>query len=142
MPAQNLKTVLQDTYRFYLTAHHYHWNVEGSQFVTLHKLFEDQYQDAFEALDDIAERIRALDVYVHLDIGNGVDTQVDGDSAEERAEAMVKNLIKLNQELVVSFKVALDNVEKSDDPVTEDLFIGRMDVHSKSLWILKSLLKK
>ena len=58
-----LKKVLADTYTLYLKTHNYHWNVTGPMFDTLHRMFMDQYNELWTAVDEIAERIRALGHY-------------------------------------------------------------------------------
>jgi hypothetical protein len=55
-----LAKVLSDTFVLYLKTHNFHWNVEGPQFLGLHEMFEKQYRDLWNSIDDIAERIRAL----------------------------------------------------------------------------------
>jgi starvation-inducible DNA-binding protein len=55
-----LSKVLADTFVLYLKTHNFHWNVEGLQFRGLHEMFEEQYRNLWDSIDDIAERIRAL----------------------------------------------------------------------------------
>src|SRR3989338_4819327 len=55
-----LSGVLADTYLLYLKTQNFHWNVTGSHFSMLHELFEKQYEELAEAVDTLAERIRAL----------------------------------------------------------------------------------
>ena len=61
--AQGLSRMLADTYLLYLKTHNFHWNVEGPMFQTLHTMFMGQYTEAWNAIDPIAERIRALGHY-------------------------------------------------------------------------------
>lgn len=137
-----LEKVLNQTFEFYLATHHYHWNVEGAKFMTLHTLFEEHYQDAFAALDEIAERIRGLDSYVNpLQIQNLPAASTEN-NADARARNMIENLIMLNNTVVDVCKEGLTMLENYQDPVTEDLLIGRMTTHEKNLWILRSLIKE
>lgn len=58
--AQALSATLADSFTLYLKTHNFHWNVTGPMFNALHNMFEIQYTEQWTALDDIAERIRAL----------------------------------------------------------------------------------
>ena len=58
--ANGLSRLLADTYTLYLTTHNFHWNVTGPMFNTLHAMFMAQYTELWNAVDPIAERIRAL----------------------------------------------------------------------------------
>src|SRR6478672_1170308 len=57
---KNLDHFMADSFSLYLKTHSFHWNVTGPQFQTLHLMFETQYNELWTALDEIAERIRAL----------------------------------------------------------------------------------
>ncbi len=138
---KSLENILNETYALYFAAHHFHWNVEGSQFVSLHALFEEIYQDAFKALDEIAERIRSFEVYTYLEPKTNVKVDVSGESAQERSKAMIAALLKSHESLVTSLKASIEVFSEKDDPVTEDLLIGRLEVHEKNIWILKSITK-
>src|SRR5271156_3950486 len=58
-----LNLVLADSYALMALTHLAHWNIEGSDFFPLHKIFQEQYENLFESVDEIAERVRALDAY-------------------------------------------------------------------------------
>jgi starvation-inducible DNA-binding protein len=124
--AQGLSRMLADTYLLYLKTHNFHWNVEGPMFQTLHTMFMAQYTEAWNAIDPIAERIRALGHYApgtykeYLKLGSIKET--DG---VPKAEKMV-----------------LPIAEGANDQPTLDLLTQRMDVHEKNAWMLRSLLKK
>ena len=60
--AEGLSRLLADSFTLYLKTHNFHWNVTGPMFNTLHVMFMDQYTELWNALDLIAERIRALGV--------------------------------------------------------------------------------
>ena len=147
--AEFMQDVLASTYSLYLLTHNYHWNVEGAKFVPLHKLFEEQYKELFEAIDRIAERIRALDEYALpfegdkiLDVSkmtsNALNKESDSDS---RAERMLHNLILLNESVVKSCQMAKESAQELYDDETENLLVERITTHQKSMWMLRSVLK-
>ena len=146
---QFLQDVLAGTYGLYLATHNYHWNVEGSKFVQLHKLFEDQYNELFSAVDLIAERIRALDDYalpfegdnilkISKMTSNALNKEIN---ADERAERMVHNLIELNEAVIKSCQWAKEELRNVHDDESESLMIDRVTVHQKALWMLRSIIK-
>jgi starvation-inducible DNA-binding protein len=147
--SQNLQKVLANTYGLYLATHNYHWNVEGSNFVTLHGLFGEQYNELFQAIDVIAERIRALDVYALpfegeeiLDTLESVSNPMNKEAdANERAVRMVHNLIEMNDSVIESCQSAKKEALHSKDDESADLMIGRIMTHQKALWMLKSIVK-
>lgn len=139
--SEALKTVLADSYVLYLKTQNFHWNVTGPQFRSLHLLFEEQYTDLQAAVDEIAERIRALD-----DTAPGSFAQFLKLSGVKEAEevpeaaAMLKTLAKDQDTILASLDKALQAAEKAGDDVTADLVTGRKTVHEKNRWMLKSSL--
>ncbi len=138
-----LRTVLADSYALMGQAHVAHWNVEGPAFYSLHAAFEVQYTDLFEAVDGIAERIRALDCLAP----GGLTTLAKMSNIEEMAiEAApandyVAHMIE-GHEIVSEHLAALrDAAGSAGDLETQDLAIGRIQAHQKTLWMLKSYLK-
>lgn len=147
--SKSLQNVLASTYGLYLATHNYHWNVEGPQFVDLHKLFEEQYNELFQAIDVIAERIRALDAYalpfegkeimnMLKTVSNAMNKDVD---AKARATRMVHNLIEMNESVVESCQFAKNEAQIIVDDETENLMVERITIHQKALWMLKSIIK-
>ncbi len=141
--AQGLSRLLADTYLLYLKTHNFHWNVEGPMFQTLHVMFMGQYTEAWNAIDPIAERIRALGHYApgtykaYLKLGSIQET--DG---VPRATRMVQLLIEAQQAVVRTARGVLPIAGRADDQPTLDLLTQRMDIHEKNAWMLRSLLKK
>ncbi len=139
--AAGLARLLADSYTLYLKTHNYHWNVEGPMFNTLHTLFETQYQELAAAVDEIAERIRALGVkapgsYSEFAKIASVEEAKGGESAEE----MLRQLV-LGQEAVVrTAREIFPVVDKSHDEPTADLLTQRMQTHEKNAWMLRSML--
>ena len=141
--AQGLSRMLADTYLLYLKTHNFHWNVEGPMFQTLHTMFMEQYTEAWNAIDLIAERMRALGHYApgtykeYLKLGSIKETE-----GVPKAEQMVKLLIQAQESVVRTARAVLPVAEDVNDQPTLDLLTQRMDVHEKNAWMLRSLLKK
>jgi starvation-inducible DNA-binding protein len=137
-----LKQVLADSYALMGQTHLCHWNVEGPGFFALHAAFEEQYTELFTAVDDIAERIRALGAYSPGGLANLAKLsgmkEIKGD---EKADAMVKHLTVLHTKLIKDAGAARDLAGDSNDKETEDMMIGRIEVHQKTVWMLESYLK-
>jgi starvation-inducible DNA-binding protein len=141
--AKGLSRLLADTYVVYLKTHNFHWNVEGPMFQTLHQMFMEQYTEAWNAIDLVAERIRSLDHYApgtyreYLELSRVKET-----AGVPRAAAMIKLLIDGQEAVVKTAREVLPLAEKADDQPTLDLLTQRMQVHEKNAWMLRSLLKK
>jgi starvation-inducible DNA-binding protein len=141
--AKGLSRLLADTYVVYLKTHNFHWNVEGPMFQTLHLMFMEQYTEAWNAIDLVAERIRSLGHYApgtyreYLGLSRVKETP-----GVPKAEQMVKLLIEGQEALVKTAREVLPLAEKADDQPTLDLLTQRMQVHEKNAWMLRSLLKK
>lgn len=139
--AESLKTVLADTYALYLKTQNYHWNVTGPHFKTLHELFEEQYTDLAGAVDEIAERIRALGVKAPGTWGAYESlTNIPDGNEEADANTMVKELAEDQEKMTASLKQAFEKASTANDEVTVDLMVGRMTVHEKAAWMLRSSL--
>jgi starvation-inducible DNA-binding protein len=141
--AKGLSRVLADTYVVYLKTHNFHWNVEGPMFQTLHQMFMEQYTEAWNAVDLVAERIRSLGHYApgtyreYLELARVKETP-----GQPKAAQMVKLLIEGQEAIVRTAREVLPIAEKADDQPTLDLLTQRMQVHEKNAWMLRSLLKK
>jgi starvation-inducible DNA-binding protein len=140
--AAGLSTLLADTYTLYLKTHNYHWNVTGPQFASLHLLFETQYTELALAVDQIAERIRALrekapGSYRAFSALSSITEEDDQPSATTMVERLIQG-----QETVIrtAQKVSRLANNAADEP-TADLLIQRMQVHQKNAWMLRSLLE-
>lgn len=147
--ASALQPLLKESLALYLVTHHYHWNVEGPHFISLHTLFEQQYQELFAANDEIAERIRALDSYALpegyeaiTDKLKYISDPLNKDSDKSAvARRMIENLVTLNKDAVKAAQAAKQAAQKANDDESEDLCIARIQAHDKAIWMLSSLLK-
>lgn len=143
--AQGLSTYLADAYTLYLKTHNFHWNVTGPMFNALHNMFEAQYTEQWTALDEIAERIRALGFnapgsYAEFTRLSSIKEEPGlTDSADWRE--MVRQLVVGNEAVCRSARRVLDVADDADDEPTEDLMIGRLQTHEKNAWMLRSLLQ-
>ena len=138
--AQHLKHLLADSYTLYLQTHNFHWNVTGPMFNQLHLMFEGHYTELAVAVDDIAERIRSLDVaapgtyksFVELSSINEVD-------GVPSADEMVNLLTKGHEQIVKTCRSALAVAQDADDESSAALISDRMRVHEKTAWMLRAL---
>ena len=137
--AQGLKRLLADSYTLYLQTHNFHWNVTGLQFRELHLMFEEHYTELAIAVDDIAERIRTLDVpapgtYKEFSQLSSIE-EVDGvpSSAE-----MVELLTKGHEQVIRTAREVLKIAQQADDESTASLVSDRMGIHEKTAWMLRA----
>ncbi len=139
--ADGVSRLLADTFALYLATHGFHWNVTGPQFQTLHTMFETQYNELWLALDEIAERIRALGSfapasYKQLGALASVEVPTDVPSANE----MVKRLVQGHEAVAKTARSVFPAAERGADEATCDLLVQRMRVHEKTAWMLRSLI--
>ena len=140
--ARGLARLLADTYSLYLKTHNFHWNVEGPMFNTLHLMFMDQYTELWNALDAIAERIRSLGypapgTYREFSRLTSIE-ETDG---VPEALDMVRLLVAGHEAVARTARAAFPATEKGGDESTADLLTQRLQVHEKTAWMLRSLLR-
>lgn len=140
--AKALSKVLADSYMLYLKTHNYHWNVKGELFHSLHEQFEEQYTELADAIDEIAERIRALGEKAPGTFKEFNElTSIDEDTEEPEALEMVRRLALGNEQVLRTARQALQPANEAEDEATVDLLTRRLDVHSKTAWMLRSHLE-
>ncbi len=140
--AAGLSKLLADSYTLYLKTHNYHWNVTGPLFNTLHTMFEEEYTELATAVDEIAERIRALGIvapgsYREFVALAAIDEATGGESAEE----MIRQLVVGQETVVRTARAAFAAANEANDEPTADLLTQRMRVHEKNAWMLRSMLE-
>lgn len=136
-----LSRVLADTYTLYLKTHNYHWNVTGPQFNTLHAMFMVQYSEMWTAVDEIAERIRALGAFAPGSYSDFARlATVREAQGVPQAEAMVAELASDQATLVRTAREVLELAEAARDQPTADLLTQRIQVHEKTAWMLRAML--
>ena len=140
--ALGLSVLLADSYTLYLMTHNFHWNVTGPQFNSLHLMFMGQYTEQWNALDIIAERIRALG---HPAPGTYKEfvklasiKEVEG---VPKAEAMIAHLVAAQEATARTARKLFPLIEAANDQPTADLLTQRLEVHEKTAWMLRSLLE-
>ncbi len=139
--ASGLSQLLADSYTLYLKTHNYHWNVEGPMFNTLHLMFEEHYTELATAVDEIAERIRALGVKAPGSYGAYAKlTTVEEGSGDESAEEMIRQLVAGQEAVVRTAREVFKTAEGASDEPTADLLTQRMQIHEKNAWMLRSML--
>jgi starvation-inducible DNA-binding protein len=140
--ARGLSALLADSYTLYLMTHNFHWNVKGPMFNTLHVMFMDQYTEQWNALDLIAERIRALDFPAPGSYKEFVELasiqEVDG---VPKATDMIRYLVAAQEATARTARELFPLVDAANDQPTADLLTQRMNVHEKTAWMLRSLLE-
>ena len=139
--ASGLSRLLADSYSLYLKTHNYHWNVTGPQFNTLHTMFEEQYTELAAAVDEIAERIRALGIKAPGSYSAfGKLTSIDEGTGDESAEEMIRQLVIGQETVARTAREAFPAAETANDEPTADLLTQRMQIHEKNAWMLRSML--
>ncbi len=137
-----LNVLLANSYTLYLKTHNYHWNVTGPMFNTLHLMFEQQYTELAAAVDQIAERIRALGAFAPGSYSEYARlTSIPEDETVPDAETMIKNLVAGQETLARQARDVMATVGESRDEPTADLLTQRMQVHEKNAWMLRSLIQ-
>lgn len=140
--AAELSKMLADSYTLYLMTHNFHWNVTGPLFNTLHQMFMTQYTEEWQALDAIAERMRALGHYAPGTYAEYAKlSSISEPTTVPVAEDMVQMLVKGNEAVAKTARAAFAVADKINDQPTADLLTQRLDIHEKNAWMLRSLLQ-
>lgn len=140
--AEGLSRLLADTYTLYLKTHNYHWNVEGPLFNTLHLMFETQYSELALAVDQIAERIRALGFRAPGSYRefSELATVQDAKGGPTTALEMIEQLANDQAAVVRTARQVFPLVDEAHDEPSADLLTQRMQVHEKTAWMLRAML--
>ena len=140
---QAAKVAFATEYSFYLKAHNFHWNVEGSDFKQYHDLFGGIYEEVYGSIDAFAEQIRALGTYVPASYTRfSMLTQIDDETQILPRQAMVEALIVDNEKIVKLLKLVFQQSEANQEFGFSDFIASRIDAHGKHNWMLRSILKK
>jgi len=139
--AQGLKRLLADSFALYLKTHSFHWNVTGPMFNTLHLMFEEQYTELWTAIDELAERIRALGAFAPGTYGEFEKlASVKETEGVPDAMGMIKALVEGHETLIRTARSVFPVAETAHDEATADLLTQRLQVHEKTAWMLRSML--
>jgi starvation-inducible DNA-binding protein len=141
--AKGLSHLLADSYTLYLMTHNFHWNVTGPMFNTLHLMFMGQYTEQWNALDLIAERIRALG---HPAPGTYKEfvklASIKEAEGVPKATEMIRLLVAAQEATARTARELFPLIDKANDQPTADLLTQRLEVHEKTAWMLRSLLEE
>jgi len=138
--AKALSKLLADTYILYLKTHGYHWNVEGPHFQSLHIQFMEQYTEMWTAVDELAERIRALGHYAPGSYAAFVKlSSLEEETGNPDWQQMVKTLAKGHELVANSARAVLRIAEKEGDDATADVVTPRVTLHEKTAWMLRAV---
>lgn len=138
---KTMHELLASTYHLYLTTQNYHWNVTGSEFYAYHGMFETQYNELADAIDEIAERIRSLGEKTKASFQNFLDHSHLKEPIEKgNSQAMLKSLIAGHETVIELLKKLIEITNKLGDDTTNDFVVTRCESHEKTLWMLKSSL--
>lgn len=141
--AEGLSRLLADTYTLYLKTHNFHWNVTGPMFNTLHTMFETHYTELALAVDEIAERIRALGVIAPGSYKQFAElSSIVEETGSPDAEDMIRQLVSGQETVVKTARSIFPLVDEANDEPSADLLTQRMQVHEKNAWMLRSLLER
>ncbi len=143
--ALSLAELLASSYVLYLKTQSYHWNVTGTQFSSLHHLFEEQYQEFIPAIDEIAERIRALNfrapgTFREFESLSCIKEDSVGQSLTDTE--MLKNLHTAHKKLAAESASVEELSQALSDGSTADLMVRRRTAHEKAVWMLGAHLSR
>lgn len=137
-----MRKVLADTFAMYLKAHNYHWNVEGPNFPQYHDFFGKLYEELHGAVDPIAEEIRSLDAYAPGSFSRFMElTEIEDEMNVPMAKEMALKLLRDNDTVLNTLNVAFKLADQFDRQGLADFVAGRIDVHNKHAWMLRSITK-
>ena len=136
---QLAKITFASEFSFYVKAHGFHWNVEGSDFLQYHDLFGKIYEDVYSSIDDFAEKIRSLGTYVPASYTRfDMLTKIEDETTILPKDAMVKELLLDNEKMIVILRKLFEISEAAGEHGFSDFVAGRMDAHRKYGWMLRA----
>jgi starvation-inducible DNA-binding protein len=139
---QAAKVAFASEFSFYLKAHNFHWNVEGSDFLEYHDLFGKIYEEVYGIIDDFAEKIRSLGSYVPASYSRfNMLTKIEDEVQHLPKDVMVKELMLDNEKMIKILKYTYDAAESAGEHGFSNFLAERMDAHKKHGWMLRASLK-
>lgn len=140
--AEKLGHILSDHYFLYLNTLNAHWNVEGSNFIALHKLLEEQYEQIKDYLDEVAERIRTLGFKAPASYKSyHKQSDMDFMKAQSDQGKVIENLCSSYKESLTQLRITIKEISETNDYATEDLLVEILRNYEKNLWMLISHIK-
>lgn len=139
----SMKVVLADTFGMFLNSWYFHWNVEGPNFSEYHKMFGEIYGELFEAVDSVAEQIRALDEYAPGSYARFKElTKVEEETKIPTASSMIEKLLATNDQVIDSLNKATEQAKIANNEGLINFLGGRLEVHAKHGWFLRATSKR
>ncbi len=137
-----LKRILATSFAFYLKAHNYHWNVEGSDFAQYHEFLGNLYEEVYGSVDTTAEKIRMLGAYTPGSFVRYSELSEIDDEVNVPIALQMLNKLKADNELVIGLlRDGIDIAEEAGEPAISNYLQERLDAHQKHAWMLTSLTK-
>lgn len=138
----DLRQLLANTYTLYTKTQNFHWNVTGELFFMLHSAFEEQYEELADAVDVLAERIRALNEFAPatFKLFQELSTVTSSDKIPSAID-MISELRDGHELIIGELDLMIKRAEEAEDQSTMDLMIERQTHHQKMAWMLRSCLK-
>lgn len=134
-----LHTVLADTFVLYVNTHAAHWNVTGPQFAALHEMFGTQYEELHASIDELAERLRALQAHAPSGLAElASGSSIKDGAGQGDAMKMIKALLAGHEIVLKSIDAGLEAAEAAGDEGTLDLLTQRQQAHQKTAWMLRA----
>lgn len=139
---QYSKIAFASEFSFYLKAHNFHWNVEGSDFLEYHELFGKIYEEVYGSIDNFAEKIRSIGSYVPASLSRfNMLSKIEDETAVLDKDSMIRELLLDNEKMLKIFKFAYDAAEAAGEHGFSNFLAERMDAHRKHGWMLRASVK-
>jgi starvation-inducible DNA-binding protein len=142
--AQSLNTLLADEHVLYIKTRNAHWNVEGPDFLTVHRFFEEQYKQLEQIIDEVAERVRTIGHYAEATLAGFLkETHLTEETSGKNNSAdFMKSLLADHESIIILLRQNIDRIaDEWKDAGTSDFITGLMETHEKMAWMLRTHLK-
>lgn len=142
--SHSLNMLLADEHVLYIKTRNAHWNVEGPDFLTKHRFFEEQYRQVEGIIDDVAERIRTLGHYAEASMANFLKLTHLTEEAREKNDStgFIKLLLEDHEAIIIHLRENINRFANEwSDAGTSDFITGLMETHEKMAWMLRAHLK-
>jgi starvation-inducible DNA-binding protein len=139
--AHSLNSLLADEHILYIKTRNAHWNVEGPDFLSIHRFFEEQYKQLEDIIDDVAERIRTIGHYAEATLTGFLrETHLSEKTRQENnSESFMKSLLEDHQAIIFYLRENIDRyANELKDAGTADFITGLLETHEKMAWMLRA----
>ena len=138
----SLRVLLGNTFVMYFKAQSHHWNVEGINFSQFHDFFGKLYEDVYGSIDHIAEEIRAMREYAPRTISEIYEYKtLNEGNVSVTVEQMLQDLQNANDGVLESLNKSMEIATRENKQGLADFLAGRIDIHEKHGWMIRSHLK-